>query len=556
MTKINLPAERQVGHLTLLRQGRNITLAEYNALTTDEQLNMIRHAHGKEKYDLLINAQKVEQLVPQLHPQELYLTINELGAEYSTELLMVASPEQITTMLDLDCWDGDNLSAVLTLTWLELLLTTGNEKICQLAREMEPEILTVFLKKHLLITRGLEVYDDDDAENANRLESLYDIEYASEKAAKIIGAILKVWLDFEQESYLLIMEMVRSENLSILEEEVYLTRSNRMLDLGIIPTADAQAIYSYVEPDTFKPGGKTDFQIESEGLQHPAALLACGSPHNLLAEVLAAGSDHASACELMMLANRKMSADKTDIAETVEVAAAFQSTYDTLNLALEYLAGTDPDKAEQIYNSTYLISLFQLGNSLIKKRQLLAKEISRSAIYSYLDYPELMFIDSLLQQPAILYIDADGDIPGEPVAITAIKELQLADIRLGQIAALQHFFSEEGHLPLPINSDDNDNYPSLSGFFLTAVANQLLGNGFVSSPLDISTLIQLKEHTVATPQLQESFQQDVQETMHQLAPDCDFFVEFCLDIWQQIFHSYDVADGEAELLDTLLLNDD
>ena len=183
MTKITLPSERQVGHLTLLRQGRNISLAEYNALSTDEQLNMIHQARGKQKYDLLINAQQVEKLVPQLHPQELYLTINELGAEYSTELLTLATPEQLTTLLDLDCWDEDSLSPVLSLYWLELLLSTGEEKICQLAREMEPEILTLFLKKHLFITRGLEAYDDDDAENAKRMEGIYDIQYASENAA-------------------------------------------------------------------------------------------------------------------------------------------------------------------------------------------------------------------------------------------------------------------------------------------------------------------------------------------------------------------------------------
>ncbi|NOQ42530.1 MAG: hypothetical protein GQ563_08535, partial [Desulfuromusa sp.] len=61
MTKISLPSKRQVGHLTLLRQERKITVAEYNALTIDEQLNMIHQARGKQKYDLLINAQHVEK---------------------------------------------------------------------------------------------------------------------------------------------------------------------------------------------------------------------------------------------------------------------------------------------------------------------------------------------------------------------------------------------------------------------------------------------------------------------------------------------------------------
>ena len=201
----------------------------------------------------------------------------------------MASTEQLTTLLDLDCWEGDNLSPALSLFWLELLLSTGEDKVCQLVREIDPEILALFLKKHLIITRGLEAFDDDEAENAKRLEGIYDIDYASENAAKIIGAILNIWQGREQESYLLIMEMIRSENLTVFEEEIYQTRSNRLLDLGIIPAIEAKGIYSYIDPETFSPGGKSNFHLEADNLKNPAALLACAKPHNLLAQLLSDG---------------------------------------------------------------------------------------------------------------------------------------------------------------------------------------------------------------------------------------------------------------------------
>ncbi len=552
MTKISLPSKRQVGHLTLLRQGREISLTEYNALSADEQLNMIHQARGKQKYDLIINAQQVEKLVPQLHPQELYLMINELGAEYSTELLVLASPEQLTTLLDLDCWDEDVLSPVISLYWLELLLNTGEEKVCQLARQMEPELLTLFLKKHLIITRGLEAYDDEDAENPKRLEGIYDVEYSSENAAKIIGAILKIWQGREQQSYLLVMEMIRAESLPVLEEEVYQTRSNRLLDLGIIPTIEARSIYSYINTEAFTPGGKTDFHLEADNLQQPTALLAYGSPHNLLADVLAGGVNHDLASELLFLANRKMSADNIDIAENKSVSEAFQSTYDTLNLALEFLAGTDVAKAKKIFHSTYLIHLFQLGFSLIKNRQVQAKKIRASQIYSFLDYPELLFVDSLLQKPPCLYHQAAEDESSKLQLITSIKELNLVDQCLAQVTSLQKLFDKDLPFDLPQIETEIDENPSLSGIFLTAIANQLLERDFAPTPLVRTDITRLKDQTLIDNQMSQIFHQDISESMQQLAPDCDFFVQFCLDIWEQVFQNIDMHSEESPITSILL----
>lgn len=553
MTKISLPSKRQVGHLTLHRQDRKISVAEYNLLTTDEQLDMIHQARGKQKYDLLINAQQIEKLVLQLHPQELYLMINELGAEYSIELLALASTEQLTTLLDLDCWDGDNLSPVLSLHWLQLLLSTGDEKICQLARQMEPELLVLFLKKHLIITRGIEAYDDDDAENAKRMEGLYDIEYFSEDAAKIIGAILKIWQEREQESYLLIMEMIRGELNSVLEEEVYQARSNRLLDLGIIPAIEAKTIYSYIDPETFKPGGKSNFYLEADNSQHPAALLACGSPRNLLAEILSGKVDHDLACELLFLVNRKMSADKIDLAETEDVTEAFQSTYDTLNLALEFLAGADLDKAETTFNNTYLLHLFQLGHSLIKTQQRRGEKIHSDQIYPYFDYPELLFIDSLLQQPASLYQEADIDKPSQLQTITSTKDLQQVELRLTQIESLQKLFNVKFPFELPQPETETAEYPSLAGIFLTAVANQLLDNGFAPTPLNKTDLSRLKNQTFVDDLISDVFRKDIQDSVDQLVPDCGFFVEFCLALWEDIFQDFDSKSEGMPITDYLLL---
>jgi hypothetical protein len=553
MTKITLPEKRQVGHLTLLRQGRKISLNEYNALTIDEQLSMVHNTKGKEKYDLLINSKYVEKIVPQLHPQELYLTVNSLGTEYSLELLSLASARQITLLLDLDCWDGDTLSPILSLAWLEILLGTGEEKVCELVRELEPEILTLFLKKHLIITRGLEAYDDDDAENAKRLESLYDVQYASENAAKVIGAILKIWQDREQENYLLIMEMIRSENLSVLEEEVYQIRNNRLLDLGIVPASEARAIYSYINPDTFKPGGKPDFRLEAEDVQLPAALIACAEPQNLLAEIISGGVDHETGCELLFLANRRMSADNIDLADDQDVAETFQSTYDILNLALEFLAGKDLETAKQIFRNTYLLQLFQLGHSLLKRCQQQAQDIASGRLYPYFDYHDQLFIDSLLQNPAVLSLNETAEQPAGLQKITTREQLEQAQSKLKQMSALEALFTSVLPFDLPAHEYEDGDHPTLSGVFLTAVANQLLERGFSPVPLVKDDLPLLRDKTFTDGTLSESFKENIHSSMAQYSVECRFFAEFCLDSWEQIFTSLNETSTEATFHGELLV---
>ena len=56
MTKIDLPRSRQVGHLTLLREQRSISLKDFNKLAPDEQISVLQSSSGKKKYQLLVEA--------------------------------------------------------------------------------------------------------------------------------------------------------------------------------------------------------------------------------------------------------------------------------------------------------------------------------------------------------------------------------------------------------------------------------------------------------------------------------------------------------------------
>lgn len=405
----------------------------FHQMPLKEQLLQIHQAQGKEKYNLILHSSKPEIVVPRLHPQELYLTVNELGAQDSLELISLATPAQITLILDLDCWDLDTLNPESALNWLEFLSNCDEEKIRQLARETEPEILALMLGKHLTIIRGLEAYDDDDAENAKRLESIYDIEYKSEDAAKILGSLFNIWQEREQNHYLQIMEIIRSESMLILEEEVYQRRSARLLDLGIVPTMDARVIYTRINPQSFVVGDKKDFRLEADSLPNPLALLKTVTPHHFLAAVLEDGIPHELACEMLHLVNRKFSADQIDLSSPTEVREALQQTYDNINLALQYLAGKNLDQATEIFHTTWLQRLFQLGHTLISHEQERAGTIKQDPLFANLEESATLFIDLLTQQPARHYCKECDKCHSEICAINTMEQIHHIDQRLSQL---------------------------------------------------------------------------------------------------------------------------
>ena len=102
-----------------------ISAAELNRMSQSERLEAIQSSQGKAKYEMLLNATDGDKLAPMLHPQEIYLTVSEIGPEFASELLFMASTEQITTLIDLDCWEEDHIDPKTTLEWLSLLLETA-----------------------------------------------------------------------------------------------------------------------------------------------------------------------------------------------------------------------------------------------------------------------------------------------------------------------------------------------------------------------------------------------------------------------------------------------
>lgn len=562
MTRIELPGEKPKGHLTLLRESRSLTPREYNALTVEERLAIIRRAGGRQKYDLIVEAKDAEALVPRLAAQEIYLLLRELGAEDCVDLLAMVSTEQMTTFFDLDFWEGAVLQEKPTLEWLVLLLETGEQKALQTAKEMDFELLVVMLQKFLTINRGLESLTDEDALVEGRLERIYDVDYPDSESAKILGYFLDILFRHDRDFYLHLMEAVRWEQQVELEEAAYQSRSGRLQDRGFPDPFTALELFAYLDPGTFTAAreGKIPVAPGEADADAPGFFLVARA-NDLLAEVIGSGLEADECWELTYLLNKIMIADRADVGEADQVRLEMEEVYRYLNLGLEHLSGGETEKAFQVFHGTYFQHLFRIGLSLTLDLQKRARQVVRSAIGPYLDGPYRAFVDALGRRRPRLFegverLDRGGERP-----FANLRDLHLAQEWLERLEVQRRLFGEHFDFDLmpPGEIDLSDCVPeegeelTLSEIFLTALANRIMGRAFAPLPIPATELKDLHQKVAAEAEVRAGLRQDTIAWLENLEPGGGRFAEHCLATWDEEFCALQPADLDPRYVGGLII---
>lgn len=552
MHKIEPPKENWADYLKLLQEPRRFSSREFNALSPKERLAIIRRAHGRKKYNLLIEATDAETLVQRMTAQEVYLLIKELGHEYAADLALMADADQFTTFLDLDCWRGDVFDGSAALQWLALLFEGGEEKVIRAFRELDFALLVLLIKKHVHVLRGLEDINDDDvrAEAAHR-DGGFEIEFRDEENAKLIGAVLNTLLRADSDFYQHLLESVRWEQESLLEEENYQSRRIRLLDQGFPDPFEALAVYAPLNPDRFATENcRKTIVLPGENVEPPGFYLTAARPGGILAEVLAGGIREAVAWELSYLVNKVLIADRVDVGEVTQVQAVTEEVYRYLNLALEQLSSGDSVQAAALFDENYLEILFRFGFSLTLQLRQRAEQVRKSPIGPYLDGPFRAMVEALShKKPQFFAGLADADQGGERPFATQ-RELALTEQWLARLEVQMRLF--DGRLgfdpPTPRTLDLSGCYPdnveglTLADFFVTALGNRILGRPFVPAPIARAELAELHRRISRDGKLDETLRRETTRWLDTLEAGAGAFGDYCLDRWEEVFCRLKVAD--------------
>jgi hypothetical protein len=414
----------------------------------------LAEARGRKKIDLLLEAPDPLALVRALPPQELYLTLLEVGPEDAAEVVALASAEQFRHFIDLSAWprsdEGPREGEVIR--WLRIAREgAGGRHLGRIRgqiRGLDIELLALVLRRELTV-HELSEDNQPDAENPNLAYYTSDRRFLLEfKTERDFVALREVIEDlYAQEPFAAgrLLETIRWEVPTELEETARRWREGRLRDLGVPGFEEALSFYA-------RPAARPDAPAAVT-----TALTVPGKP--LLDEALdlLRGAELDTAEEALVYAsNAALVANRVDLNEANDVREQLADARATLSLGLEVLSAGDPREAAHLLVERPVRELFQAGMGEAYKLQTKARKVAaalrlpQAQSTTLLDEPLESGLQALLKVRPLLHelgkrrpralgsradvLLAQGYLDQAAKVTALLSSLDLAPARLGPLA--------------------------------------------------------------------------------------------------------------------------
>lgn len=388
--------------LTLIRGGKP-TAVDFNRLPLDDKIRLVRQASPNKRMEMILCDPQGKQLTQALKPQELYWTFKDIGATDAMELLEFASPDQREFFLDMELWERSSFVQKNALEWLSYLLHAGEETVVEQLPHLDLELLLLILFREITVGGGVgELLPDDErtADWDHTFDNLYFISFRNPKNSRLIGTFLDLVFRVDRQLYQSLMEGVKNEIESELEEEAFAYRNGRLADLGFPGREEAIYIYARIDPASFVPSEEKKMLLPGGVEIFPAPL----RNDTLLARALRRLDSEELLLELNYLINSTLVVDETAFSDSEAMQAIMQRVSGYLSISLEFLCGNDDKQAAGILERESFKRLFQLGHSIV---QGLIKKAGAGAVS---DYPTGRLLNGLRAERPQYYrgLDSDG----------------------------------------------------------------------------------------------------------------------------------------------------
>ncbi len=346
---------------------------------------------AKKRLQAIMDCDDVMRVVRSLPAQDLFLTLKEVGPSEALEVVELLHPRQVQAFMDLDGWRKDRIDGEGVGAWLEILYAANPERAVRQILGLDLELLSLLFKMY---TRAFEIEEGEElpVELDHPLTSVtpdqrYVLVYGPapgrERLLQALRTTVERLFGINLPFVLHLIQAVRWELPSALEEEALRFRNARLADLGFGDVSEPAALFAYENPDAADPGAAHavsepeeagedgDIDPESPPLDLsrsvfvPWSLLDAGE-HVLGGAVrpLPARATDRVAHELGQVINRLHLANGGDLGDPGALQDSAIRAADTIGLALAYRAKGDQQAATRLLSTTPLLTLFRMGHAL------------------------------------------------------------------------------------------------------------------------------------------------------------------------------------------------
>ncbi len=456
---------------------------------------------GARRIDALLAEDDADAAIAALTPSEVYELVHEAGFEECTELIAMATPEQLQGCLDFEVWDKDEYLPAAFHPWLTVLFEAGFEKVGEVWAGFDPEARMLWLQRHVIVydvTMNEGPDDDDDSAFMPTPDSFFILKLlGDDESQRITIRLIEDLYRADAPLARHTIQGARSEPAADLEENSYRWRAGRLADLGYVDFHEAIELFHPLELDKLKldddlddgganvvvPGAaRSSLAVASEVLSRP-----------FLARALAEIEDPSEVARvegaILYLVNRVLAAAraKPGQQEVVQRAAQFASA--TLSLGLEAAARGDARRAGAALVKVALTKIFRVGYTLTLKLAKLAIALAPRAATAEAPLRDVM---AALSSPRPLWARA-ADVP----PARGVRPFEsLADLKRGTDAltnlTVRVGLAESLGVDLLAAAKAPEPRPSLEAYLRTALLRATANGVWRGGPLPLAELEALR----------------------------------------------------------------
>ncbi len=362
---------------------------------------LMQAAEGALDYEAIFKAKDPGSLVRQMPELDLYQMVQERGLNDSLELLALASSDQVQAMLDFEVWRGEHIAHGSLKNWLKALMELPDECFVAAFEELDPELLPLFLKRHLIVwlfedpDQIPQVPDEDERPLVESPDGVYHIQYpADEEDSALCRALIeRVYELLGVSKGWMMLESARWELESGMEESAYRFRSARLEDYGFPEAQQALELLAPLSVGEAKALLEQDFALGAGHTMKPlrAALSRLGEEQeSLFAQAIKELDQEAGAALEVQLGRVVNSLARLEKLEPVELKEAVEPlaklSAGVLNIGLERLCeGHDLDQATHILERLPIKHLFRVGMGALNTLKEQVNRLQQDGLISIID---------------------------------------------------------------------------------------------------------------------------------------------------------------------------